>query len=231
MPQTREAVIIRDVPLEPVNLVFDKSGNLLVVSYGGKGTVYSFRPDAPLDQLTMLTAEPSAPRPGMTAVRAVDAWEAEGIATPRPWQFISPDHTLYIPAAEDFMQGTLSWGTKMADILHAFGIAKAIPGQPFYVSDEAQQKTYKVNVTDSGTISDMQLFADAGGENVIQDKAGNVYLAAGQVQVFSPDGKLIDRIDVPERPIDLVFGGPDHRTLFILTHASLYSVKTKSAGW
>ncbi len=76
----------------------------------------------------------------------------------------------------------------------------------------------------------MQLFADAGGESVTQDQAGNVYLAAGQVQVFSPDGKLISRIDVPERPIDLVFGGPDHRTLFILTHASLYSVETKSAG-
>ena len=228
--KTREAVVVRDLPLEPVNLVFDKAGNLLVVSYAGKGTVYSFRPDAPLDQLTMLTAEPSAPRPGMTPVRAVDAWEAEGIATPRPWQFISPDRTLYIPAAEDFMQGTLSWGTKMADILHGFGLAKATPGQPFYVSDEAQEKTYKVNVTDSGTISDMQLFTDGGGECVIQDKAGNVYLAAGQVQVFSPDGKLIGRIDVPERPIDLVFGGPDHRTLFILTHASLYSVRTKLGG-
>ncbi len=138
-----------------------------------------------------------------------------------------PINSIFIPAAEDFVQGTLSWGTKMADILHAFGIAKAIPGQPFYVSDEAQEKTYKVNVTDSGTISDMQLFADAGGESVTQDKAGNVYLAAGQVQVYSPDGKLIGRIDVPERPIDLVFGGPDHRTLFILTHASLYSVRTK----
>jgi sugar lactone lactonase YvrE len=229
-PKTREAVVIRDTPLEPVNLVFDKAGNLLVVSYAGKGTVYTFRPDAPLDQMTMLTAEPAAPRPGMTAVRAVDAWEAEGIATPRPWQFISPDRTLYIPAAEDFMQGTLSWGTKMADILHGFGIAKAIPGHPFYVSDEAQEKTYKVNVTDSGTISDLQLFADAGGESVTQDQAGNVYLAAGQVQVFSPEGRLIGRIDVPERPIDLVFGGPDHRTLFILTHASLYSVETKSAG-
>jgi sugar lactone lactonase YvrE len=229
-PETREAVTVRDLPLEPVNLVFDKAGDLLVVSYAGKGTVYSFRPDAPLDQLTMLTAEASAPRPGMTAVRAVDAWEAEGIATPRPWQFISPDRTLYIPAAEDFMQGTLSWGTKMADILHAFGLAKAIPGQPLYVSDEAQEKTYKVNVTDSGTVSGMQLFTDAGGESVIQDKAGNVYLAAGQVQVFSPDGKLIGRIDVPERPINLVFGGPDHRTLFILTHASLYAVRTKIAG-
>jgi sugar lactone lactonase YvrE len=65
------------------------------------------------------------------------------------------------------------------------------------------------NVTNSGTISDMQLFVDAGGESVAQDQAGNVYLAAGQVEVFSPDGKLIGRIDLPERPIDLVFGGSD----------------------
>jgi sugar lactone lactonase YvrE len=118
----------------------------------------------------------------------------------------------------------------MADILHAFGIAKVVPGRPFYVSDEAQEKTYKVNVTDSGTISDMQLFADAGGESVAQDQAGNVYLAAGQVEVYSPEGKRIGQIDVPERPIDLVFGGPDRHTLFILTHASLYAVRTKSAG-
>ena len=41
----------------------------------------------------------------------------------------------------------------------------------------------------------------------------------------------IGRIDVPERPLDLVFGGADHRTLFILTHTSLYSVRTKSASW
>jgi hypothetical protein len=31
-PETKEAVIVRDNPLDPVNLVFDKAGNLLVVS-------------------------------------------------------------------------------------------------------------------------------------------------------------------------------------------------------
>ena len=37
--------IVRDNPLDPVNLVFDKAGNLIVSSSGGKGmTVYSFRP-------------------------------------------------------------------------------------------------------------------------------------------------------------------------------------------
>ncbi|HEX6774164.1 MAG TPA: SMP-30/gluconolactonase/LRE family protein, partial [Acidobacteriaceae bacterium] len=229
-PETKEAVVIRDNPLEPTNLVFDNSGDLIVVSYAGNGTVYSFRPDQPETEITMLKPEPAAPRPGMTAMRSLDTWESDGIATPRPYQYISPDHSLFIPAAEDFVQGTLSWGTKMADILHAFGIARVIPGHPFYVSDEAQQKTYKVNVTESGTVSDMHLFVDAGGESVAQDKDGNVYLAAGQVQVYSPQGKLIGRIDVPERPIDLVFGGPDRRTLFILTHASLYSVRTQSPG-
>ncbi|MGA9719363.1 MAG: SMP-30/gluconolactonase/LRE family protein, partial [Acidobacteriaceae bacterium] len=229
-PKTREAVVVRDNPLEPVNLTFDKSGDLVVVSYAGKGTVYSFRPDAPETEITMLRPEPAAPRPGMIPVRALDAWESNGIATPRPYQYISPDKSIFIPAADDFVEGTLSWGTKMADILHAFGIAKVVPGYPFYVSDEAQEKTYKVNVTDSGTISDMQLFADAGGESVAQDHAGNVYLAAGQVEVYSQEGKRVGQIDVPERPIDLVFGGPDHRTLFILTHASLYAVRTKSAG-
>jgi sugar lactone lactonase YvrE len=44
-PQTHEAVVVRDTPLEPVNLVFDKSGDLLVVSYAGKGTIYSIHPD------------------------------------------------------------------------------------------------------------------------------------------------------------------------------------------
>jgi sugar lactone lactonase YvrE len=29
---------------------------------------------------------------------------------------------------------------------------------------------------------------------------------------------------VPERPLQLIFGGEDKRTLFVLTHHSLYAV-------
>ena len=43
---------------------------------------------------------------------------------------------------------------------------------------------------------------------------------------MTPDGKQIGRIDVPERPLQLLFGGADGRTLFILTHHALYAVKT-----
>ena len=50
---------------------------------------------------------------------------------------------------------------------------------------------------------------------VAVDTQGRVYIACGQVRVFSPGGQLIDVIDVPQRPTGLVFGGEDRKTLFI----------------
>ena len=60
-------------------------------------------------------------------------------------------------------------------------------------------------------------------EGITVDAGGNLYVANGQVFVYAPDGKLLRRIDVPARPLQLVIGGPDRRTLFILTHHALYS--------
>jgi sugar lactone lactonase YvrE len=56
-----------------------------------------------------------------------------------------------------------------------------------------------------------------------------VYVANGQIFVYDPAGKLIGQIDVPERPIDIVFGGADHRSLFILAHHALFAVKVRSS--
>lgn len=228
--ETREAVVVRDNPLDPVNLGFDKAGDLLVVSYAGKGTVYSFRPDTPMGEATFLKPEAAAARPGMTPLLPVDVWSARSVPGDRPYQYVSPDGSVFIPAGEDFVQGQLYYGTKMADILRAFSMGKAVPGRPYYVSDESDEKTYRGNVTDKGTITNLQLFAERGGESVTQDSKGNVYLAAGQVFVYGAKGDLLGRIDVPERPIDVVFGGRDRGTLYILTHTSLYSVKTGVPG-
>ncbi|HSU33790.1 MAG TPA: SMP-30/gluconolactonase/LRE family protein, partial [Bryobacteraceae bacterium] len=81
-----------------------------------------------------------------------------------------------------------------------------------------------------GTLSDLNVFAYQGGESLAEDRTGNVYIAAGQIYVYNPTGKLIDVIKVPERPTHLVFGGKDHRTLFILSHSSIYSVRTRAEG-
>ena len=234
-PENNNPVIVSDSPLSPVQLAFDKSGDLMVVSYDGNGTIYSFNPKSAEEHITLLKPQPASPRPGLTAVLPVDYWRNENdflqaVPVPKPYQYISPDGTTFIPAGEDFVSGALYYGTKMADILRAFGLARAVPGRPFYSSDESQEKTYVSSVDADGTLRNTKLFAEQGGEGVAQDARGNVFIAAGQIYVYNPSGRLMDTIKVPERPIDLVFGGKDGRTLFILTHHSLYSVQTKVKG-
>ena len=73
-------------------------------------------------------------------------------------------------------------------------------------------------------------YYDLGGEGVATDSQGNVYITAGQIYVYSPRGKLIDTVEVPERPIQLVFGGSDGHTLFIPAGTSLYAVRTRFRG-
>jgi|HubBroStandDraft_1064217.scaffolds.fasta_scaffold01370_6 sugar lactone lactonase YvrE len=229
-PQKSEAVVVRDNPLEPINLAFDRAGDLLVISYQGNGTVYTFRPSSPETEITVLKPQPAQARSGMTAFLPVNVWSSPDLSIRTPWQYLSPDGTVFIPAGDDFVNGQIRWGTKLANILHAFGLEGLVPGHPVYITDQSDHKTYKVDVQSDGTFGAVTLFAEDGGQAVAQDKDGNVFLAAEQVLVYRPDGKIMGRIDVPERPIDLVFGGADHHTLYILTHDSLYAIQTKTIG-
>jgi hypothetical protein len=231
----RQLSKVRDNPLDPVQLFLDKAGDLIVISYAGMGTVYSFKPGAANEDVTLLKAVPAAPRPGMTPVLPVDYWRNENdfletVPERQPFQFVSPDGTTFLPAGEDFVTGELYYGSKLNNTLRAFGFAPAIAGQPYYVSDESGEKTYVGSVGIDGTISNLRLFAEQGGESVAVDNKGNVYIAAGQVFVYNPSGDLIDTIDIPERPSQLLFGGSDGRTLFVLARSSLYAVQTRYKG-
>ncbi len=218
--------LVQDSHLYPTNLVLDKAGNLVVVSYAGKGSVYAIKRTG--EWIGQLKGEPTKDRPGMTAVLPVGDWEVErdvvaGKRTTRPIQFISPDNSTFIPVQQGFMDGDLSWGVKLEDVLRGFGLAKAVPGKPFYVSGENDARTFVTNVEADGSLSNGKLFAEQGGEGLAVDNQGNVYLAAGQIYVYDPAGKKIGTIQVPERPIQLLFS-EDGNTLFILARSSLYSI-------
>jgi sugar lactone lactonase YvrE len=234
-PATKQVALISDSPLDPANLAVDKAGNLLVVSYAGNGTVYAFKPGTGEDQVVFLKPEPAAPRPGMVPFLALNQWRMpndfpDTVPAPKPFQYVSPDGSIFIPAGEDFVKGTLFYGAKIHDVLRAFGLGPAPPGQPFYVCDESEEKTYVVEVGADGTMTRPRLFAQQGGESVAADAQGNVYIAAGQVYVYDSAGKPIETIEVPQRPIGIAFGGKDGRTLFIMARNTLYGVRTRFKG-
>jgi hypothetical protein len=120
-------------------------------------------------------------------------------------------------------------GWRFSDHLDTYGFISAVPGQRVAVSSASEDRTYSALVGTDGTLGDLKSFAERGGESVAVDGNGNVYVANGQIFVYDRTGKQVAEIDVPERPIDIVFGGPDHRTLFILAHHALFAVRVRGS--
>jgi hypothetical protein len=205
------------------------------VSYAGNGTVYAFKPGGVQFEFQKLEAVDAAPRPGLTFVRPVGDWRlardpATGLPPRRPVHYLSPDGTTCISAGRDFATGATSWGVKSADVLRSFGLLAVTPGQPFYVTSEAEVATWRAVAGPDGNITELTPFVQQGGEGVAVDADGRVYIASGAIEVYDAAGRLLDTIHVPERPTGLAFGGPDGRTLFITARSSLYALRTAARG-
>jgi hypothetical protein len=247
---TEGLTIERDNALDPVNLAFDMAGDLLVVSSAGpEGTVYSFRPGSPDASIHVLAPRATTAHSDAAVLFPVNYWNngefkdqldlssmryktladmfAEDVNTPKAKEYVSADGSVVLPAGRVFQQGpaTDTSGWRFSDSLDAYGFIRAAPGQKVYVSSASEDRTYSATVNADGTLNDLKPFFERGGESVAVDGKGNVYVANGQISVYDPAGKQIAEIDVPERPIDIVFGGAGGDTLFILAHHTLFSVR------
>jgi len=240
--------VVRDHSLDPTNLAIDRAGRLLVMSsYGPHASVYSIDPDGPRDQLTMIAPTPVAARPGGKTLLPVNWWNngefrdqydpttdqfttlaemfARDAGAPKAQEYVSPDGSLSLPAFRVWQQGPLDRvGWRWADTLQAHGLIGAAVGERVFVTNESENKTYSGEVGPGGALTKLRVFANRGGESVAVDGQGRVFVANGQIFQYGADGQLAGRIDLPERPLQLIFGGEDKRTLFVLTHHSLYAV-------
>jgi gluconolactonase len=52
----------------------------------------------------------------------------------------------------------------------------------------------------------------------------------GGIHVFSPDGDLMEVIEVPEYTANFCWGEDDYRSLFITASTSLYRIRTAVPG-
>jgi hypothetical protein len=210
--------------------------------------VYSFRPGTPETDLTIIARTPARPRADAAVALHGNWWNngefkdqldtrslrfttlselfARDVASPQAHEHVSPDGSLVLPAYRVFQQGPADFrGRRFSHALDSYGFVTGKPGTRVHVSNASEARTYSATVGPAGTLTDLKPFAERGGESVATGPDGRVYIANGEVWIHDRDGRASGRIDVPERPIQILFGGSDGRTLFMLGHRALYRVR------
>jgi hypothetical protein len=247
--EDRGLELVSSQPLDPVNLAIDRSDNLLVLSSSGpEGSVYSLKPDGLEAALTEIAAEPAGTHPDAMIAMPANWWVngefkdqydpardqfatlaelfARDVATAPEREYASPDGSLVLPAFRVFHQGPPDYrGWRFSHSLDTYGFISAKSGARLHVINASEARTYTATLGPKGLLEDLEVFAERGGESVATDTSGRVYLANGQIFVYASNADQIGSIDVPDRPLQLLVGGANHQTLFILTHHTLYSVK------
>ena len=63
------------------------------------------------------------------------------------------------------------------------------------------------------------------------DAGGNIYATGpGGVWIFSPEGKLLGKIQPPEIPANCGWGDADGKTLYMTARTGVYRIKLSAAG-
>ena len=110
------------------------------------------------------------------------------------------------------------------------GIIGTPDGKTLYVADINDRKIWKYDIQPDGTLVNKTFLAPKGSDGMTIDDRGNIYLTMGKVWVYSPDGELIQEIEVPESPSNVCFGGKHRDILFITARTSVYTLKMKVKG-
>lgn len=108
-----------------------------------------------------------------------------------------------------------------------------------YVCESAKQKIVKYNITEKNKLIGKEDFVEIPGgdpDGIDFDVNGNLYVAhfgGKAVYIFSPEGKLLQKIETPgSKPTNLEFGDDDYKTLYLteVETNSLYKIRTNYPG-
>ena len=125
------------------------------------------------------------------------------------------------------------------DLPRPNGIAFSPDQKYLYVDNSGPQKLWmRYEVQKDGSLSNGKVFHDAssdqrpgGPDGMKVDRLGNVYSTGpGGIWVFSPEGKALGVILMPERTANLNWAGADRKTLYITASSSIYRITLSVPG-
>jgi gluconolactonase len=113
------------------------------------------------------------------------------------------------------------------------GIGLSPNGRTLYVSDSDRRTLRVYDLDRSGAASNERTLVN-GIEGVPRglcvDEKGNVYVAARYIDVYSPEGKRLSRIEFGTSPSSCAFGDGDLQSLYVTAGPSLYRVRLDVKG-
>jgi sugar lactone lactonase YvrE len=124
------------------------------------------------------------------------------------------------------------------DFIRPNGITFSPDESKLYINDSEAGHIRVFDLQTDGTLSNGRIFAELKDPNkegapdgMKVDLQGNVYSTGpGGISVFSPNGELLDLIEVPEVPANIAWGDKDYQTLYITARTGLYRIRLSIPG-
>jgi gluconolactonase len=113
------------------------------------------------------------------------------------------------------------------------GIAFSPNGKILYVDNSDDRNVRAYDVDRNGEVSNERVVVsniDGPPDGMKVDEKGNLYITAKGIAVYSPEGKLLQTIELSETPANCAFGDPDLQTLYITARTSLYRIRLNVKG-
>lgn len=127
----------------------------------------------------------------------------------------------------------------ISDLPRPNGIAFSPDEKYLYVDNSEPKKLWmRYSVNADGMVSGGKLLFDATSDKrdgapdgMKVDRDGDLFSAGpGGVWIFSPQGRHIGTIDMPEKVGNLAWGDEDYKTLYIAANSSIYRVRLNVQG-
>ncbi len=123
------------------------------------------------------------------------------------------------------------------------GVMLSPDEKTLYVANTPGEYIIAFDVQADGTLKNKRNFAKlqakqtdagmrAGADGLEIDSEGRLYVASTVgVQVVSPKGEYLGTIPFPKIPQNLVFSGPDKKTLYVVGRGSLFQISMLASGY
>ena len=113
------------------------------------------------------------------------------------------------------------------------GVALSPDQRTLYIGDFSNRVS-KYTIDENGDILPREDFIKVTSPDGIKvDSAGNIYVSShkkGVINIYTPRGSLIDKIELGPNVTNLAFGGKNRKTLLITTAKGLFTLDVKVAG-